>query len=308
MTTRDSEPAPEDQLYDQEPDGAPAAEHRESVVAPKSQAPVLTDRDPMLDPDASIERGDLTNAGGPTDEEGVSDRATGAGRDVSRDVGLHVRVGSDALGNQGTTSGRGALADWDTVAGRDAGGDRDALGDRGVRSDQRAGEAGAGGDRSASPDPGAPTDRDVLVDNRTTNAGARTDEDAAARGDNLSAPGGLSPDVGSGAATGTGAASTGATAAGAGMERDGGPLVRPDLAMDLREQWKVIQQSFVDDPRNAVSDADALVSDVWQRLSDRFDEQQRKLKSQWHDGEPSTESLRSTLQRYRAFFHRLLDA
>jgi hypothetical protein len=91
------------------------------------------------------------------------------------------------------------------------------------------------------------------------------------------------------------------------MDEDREPLVRADLAMDLKTRWEVIQQGFVDDPRNAVSDADSLVDEVLQRLSDSFDEQQRRLESQWNEGEPSTEDLRSALQRYRAFFRRLLE-
>jgi hypothetical protein len=48
------------------------------------------------------------------------------------------------------------------------------------------------------------------------------------------------------------------------------------------------------------------VTDVLQRLSTTFDEQHRGLEGQWSNGEPSTEDLRSALQRYRAFFERLL--
>ena len=83
--------------------------------------------------------------------------------------------------------------------------------------------------------------------------------------------------------------------------------VRPELAMDLRTRWDVIQRSFVDDPRNAVSDADSLVDEVMRRLSDSFTEQLRKLESEWHEGEPSTEDLRTALKRYRTFFNRLLE-
>jgi hypothetical protein len=84
------------------------------------------------------------------------------------------------------------------------------------------------------------------------------------------------------------------------------PLVAPDAVVDFRSRWDVIQQGFVDDPRNAVSEADHLVDDLLQRLSDTFDRQHQDLEKQWSDGEPSTEDLRSALQRYRAFFQRLL--
>lgn len=84
------------------------------------------------------------------------------------------------------------------------------------------------------------------------------------------------------------------------------PLVPTETAVDFKARWDVIQQGFVDDPRNSVTDADKLVGDVLQRLSTSFDEQHQGLESQWANGEPSTEDLRAALQRYRAFFERLL--
>ena len=83
-------------------------------------------------------------------------------------------------------------------------------------------------------------------------------------------------------------------------------LVSREAAMDFKTRWEAIQQGFVDDPRSAVRDADTLVSDVLQQLSNGFDEQHRQLEGQWSNGEPDTEGLRSALQRYRAFFDRLL--
>ncbi|MFI5693956.1 hypothetical protein ACIA58_19070 [Kribbella sp. NPDC051586] len=84
------------------------------------------------------------------------------------------------------------------------------------------------------------------------------------------------------------------------------PLVAEDSAVDYRARWEVIQQGFVDDPRKAVTEADSLVDDVLKALSDTFDRQHQGLEQQWSGGEPSTEDLRSALQRYRAFFQRLL--
>jgi hypothetical protein len=85
------------------------------------------------------------------------------------------------------------------------------------------------------------------------------------------------------------------------------PLVPDDIAVDFKARWDVIQQGFVDDPRNAVTDADKLVGDVLQRLSATFDQQHQSLEGQWANGEPSTEDLRGALQRYRAFFDRLVS-
>jgi hypothetical protein len=87
---------------------------------------------------------------------------------------------------------------------------------------------------------------------------------------------------------------------------DDEPLVPTTESVDFKARWDVIQQGFVDDPRTAVTDADKLVGDVLDRLSTTFDEQHRTLEGQWSNGEPDTEALRSALQRYRAFFERLL--
>lgn len=96
------------------------------------------------------------------------------------------------------------------------------------------------------------------------------------------------------------------TAAGNQPDASTQPLVAEDVAVDFRTRWEVIQQGFVDDPRNSVSEADKLVDDLLKRLSASFEEQHQGLEKQWSDGEPSTEDLRSALQKYRAFFQRLL--
>jgi hypothetical protein len=78
---------------------------------------------------------------------------------------------------------------------------------------------------------------------------------------------------------------------------------------ELRERWIEIQTGFVDEPRNAVEEADALVADLMRRLAESFSEERQTLESQWDRGdEVSTEDLRVALQRYRAFFDRLLAA
>lgn len=96
------------------------------------------------------------------------------------------------------------------------------------------------------------------------------------------------------------------TAAGNQPDASTQPLVAEDAAVDFRSRWEVIQQGFVDDPRNSVSEADKLVDDLLKRLSMSFEEQHQGLEKQWSDGEPSTEDLRAALQKYRAFFQRLL--
>jgi hypothetical protein len=82
-----------------------------------------------------------------------------------------------------------------------------------------------------------------------------------------------------------------------------------DDAPRLSGSWQEIQSRFVDEPRTAVEDADALVAEVMQRLAETFSEERERLERDWHAGdEVSTEDLRLALQRYRSFFERLLAA
>ena len=75
-----------------------------------------------------------------------------------------------------------------------------------------------------------------------------------------------------------------------------------------RTQWEAIQTGFVDQPRAAVEQADALVSQVMNRLTDVFTRERSSLEGQWTKGDDvSTEDLRVALTRYRSFFHRLLS-
>lgn len=77
---------------------------------------------------------------------------------------------------------------------------------------------------------------------------------------------------------------------------------------DFRTRWTEIQTGFVDEPRHAVEQADALVAEVIKRLADSFAEERSKLEGQWGRGDDvSTEDLRVSLRRYRSFFDRLLN-
>jgi len=81
-------------------------------------------------------------------------------------------------------------------------------------------------------------------------------------------------------------------------------LTNPD---ELRQRWAAVQAEFVDDPRQAVGDAEHLVSSVMDDLISRFREQRERLDEQWSDGpNASTDELRSAIQRYRDFFDRML--
>jgi hypothetical protein len=75
----------------------------------------------------------------------------------------------------------------------------------------------------------------------------------------------------------------------------------------LRSRWEAIQTGFVDEPKAAVTEADALVAQVITRLADVFSQEKATLEQQWGRGDQvSTEDLRVALRRYRSFFSRLL--
>jgi hypothetical protein len=93
-----------------------------------------------------------------------------------------------------------------------------------------------------------------------------------------------------------------------GVTEDAATTLFPENeAKDFHTRWMEIQTAFVDEPRRAVEQADSLVAEVIKRLANSFAEERSKLDGQWGRGDNvSTEDLRVALQRYRAFFDRLL--
>jgi hypothetical protein len=85
-------------------------------------------------------------------------------------------------------------------------------------------------------------------------------------------------------------------------------LFHDEEGRGFRTRWDAIQTGFVDQPRAAVEQANALVGEMVKRLTDTFGSERSKLESQWSQGkEVSTEDLRIALKRYRSFFERLLS-
>ena len=98
-----------------------------------------------------------------------------------------------------------------------------------------------------------------------------------------------------------------AAAAARAPEDERAALFAGNEANELRSRWDSIQVGFVDEPRKAVQEADALVSDTIKRLSDVFAKERQNLEQQWgRSDNVSTEDLRVALRRYRSFFSRLL--
>ncbi|MGB2669763.1 MAG: hypothetical protein WA621_18845 [Candidatus Acidiferrum sp.] len=123
------------------------------------------------------------------------------------------------------------------------------------------------------------------------NAGLRSEVRAAA-----------SPSFGVGGGSSAGAATAMA------LDKQPVPLFSADEAKDFRGRWDAIQASFVDEPRQVVEQADALVTVAMKRLAEMFAAERARLEGQWDRGDNvSTEDLRLALQRYRSFFGRILS-
>jgi hypothetical protein len=76
----------------------------------------------------------------------------------------------------------------------------------------------------------------------------------------------------------------------------------------LRHRWDAVQVGFVDDPRRAVVEADALVSSAIDDIVNGFRSQRERLDGVWAEGSNlTTDELREAFQLYRTFFGRLLE-
>lgn len=84
-------------------------------------------------------------------------------------------------------------------------------------------------------------------------------------------------------------------------------LLNHDESEHFRTRWNEIQGTFVDEPRAAVQQADALVTEVIGQITRMFATNHGSLEGQWKQGnDVSTEDLRKALQHYRSFFNRLV--
>src|SRR5947208_3589820 len=77
------------------------------------------------------------------------------------------------------------------------------------------------------------------------------------------------------------------------------PLFSADAADDFRSRWDAVQIGFVDDPKQAVRQADELVGQVMHSLSETFANERSTLDAQMSQSDSaSTENLRVALQHY----------
>src|SRR5947209_8157616 len=62
------------------------------------------------------------------------------------------------------------------------------------------------------------------------------------------------------------------------------PLFPEDVANDFRSKWDRVQTGFVDEPRQAVQQADELVAQAIKRLAESFAQERNRLEGQWDRG------------------------
>jgi hypothetical protein len=111
----------------------------------------------------------------------------------------------------------------------------------------------------------------------------------------------------------SGYADRGATNSGGGVvaadSESRASLLEDGELQSITMRWKDIQAEFVDEPSEAVQEADALVAELMQRLAEMFATERTGLETRLAgDNQVSTEDLRQGLRRYRSFFERLLAA
>jgi hypothetical protein len=86
------------------------------------------------------------------------------------------------------------------------------------------------------------------------------------------------------------------------------PLFSAEAARDFRASWDAVQIGFVDDPKQAVRQADELVRQVLENLKQTFSNERGAIDGNTDAADQaSTEHLRMALRRYRSFFQRLLS-
>jgi hypothetical protein len=83
-------------------------------------------------------------------------------------------------------------------------------------------------------------------------------------------------------------------------------LVPAERVSEYSARWDNVKGEFVDEPRQAVAKADALVGELLDELDQLFRKQRSDLERGLDADETSTEDLRLAMRRYRSFFDRLL--
>jgi hypothetical protein len=145
---------------------------------------------------------------------------------------------------------------------------------------------------------GTRSDADLDAGTSVRDTGAASDADLGA--------GAPAHDAGSASTAGVGAGAAHHDSSADGDE-ERAALVTRDRAESYSARWDSVKGEFVDEPRRAVADADALVGELLDELQELFKQQRTQIEQGLDADETSTEDLRVALRRYRSFFDRLLS-
>ena len=211
---------------------------------------------------------------GPADGPTTAHRAAGTS---SADTSSSGTSSAGAIAAGALAAGGAAVAAG--VAAHRAGDDRD------ERDDRRSFTGGDSRQVGGTSTVDAPPTRRVTADSSGTGTAVRTDGDTGV------------------AQRAEAVAADDAAQTRGGRER----LVPADRADDYSRRWDTLKGDFVDEPRRAVAQADALVGEVLDDIQRLFSDQRRDLEQGLDHDQASTEDLRLALRRYRSFFDRLLS-
>jgi hypothetical protein len=110
------------------------------------------------------------------------------------------------------------------------------------------------------------------------------------------------------AETGTGTATAQPPDSPDGKVADSDEPLLGETAGRVREEWRLVQASFVDDPRASVAAAAGVVADAAARLESLLRERQRSLRGSWDgNGQADTETLRQLMLTYRRLLTKLIS-
>jgi hypothetical protein len=133
-------------------------------------------------------------------------------------------------------------------------------------------------------------------------------EDGAGEEDGAEEQGETAPEGGSVAAVADGATANGAATNGTappdGTETDGVELYTDSDMEEFRRRWAELLAGFVDDPRASAEQADGLIGELVERVSQRRQELHDALDREDDGGE--TEAMRQAIKRYRAIYRALV--
>ncbi|RKS06966.1 hypothetical protein DFP74_2616 [Nocardiopsis sp. Huas11] len=82
---------------------------------------------------------------------------------------------------------------------------------------------------------------------------------------------------------------------------------RPRSTAGARDDLREARGAFVDDPAQAVEQADALAEKMTDALVNALTERRAELRSAWSAEEPDTEALRLALLEYQSYVEGLID-